>query len=353
MMGPLTKEQKDNHLAELRNAAESTKVSMEGLNASLKTQSSIFSTLKTGAASFASTLVSMAVNMAASMAIFGAIALAVNTYKKFNPSQSDLDQKMKDADSKLAETKQKLQEVQEQRDSKKSELSRLENRDDVQGNKTIQNRISSLKEEISLLNQKEKILEKTKGNDAKELAKDTIDAEKKKYDFREGTGKDVGGVFGSLEYVKDRNNQTGYHLKSDGSYQLSAPQKALNFDNVGESNIPMAIERYKQLVKERNKLIDENKVDSDKFKDIDNSFSKSTDNLRNYQKEIIEYNQKIKTAYDEIKDSGKKASSYTKDEKEIVDTYEKNKSLVDQMQKLTDPVDYYSSKFSQIFSTDE
>ena len=352
MMGPLTKEQKDNHLAELRNAAESTKVSMEGLNASLKTQSSIFSTLKTGAASFASTLVSMAVNMAASMAIFGAIALAVNTYKKFNPSQSDLDQKMKDADSKLAETKQKLQEVQEQRDSKKSELSRLENRDDVQGNKTIQNRISSLKEEISLLNQKEKILEKTKGNDAKELAKDTIDAEKKKYDFREGTGKDVGGVFGSLEYVKDRNNQTGYHLKSDGSYQLSAPQKALNFDNVGESNIPMAIERYKQLVKERNKLIDENKVDSNKFKDIDNSFSKSTDNLRNYQKEIIEYNQKLKTAYDEIKDSGKKASSYTKDEKEIVDTYNKNKSLVDQMQKLTDPVDYYSSKFSQIFSTD-
>lgn len=350
MMGPLTKEQKDNYLAELRNAAESTKVSMEGLNTSLKAQSSIFSTLKAGASSFASTLLSMGANMIAAMAIFGAIALAVNAYKKFNPSQSDLDQKMKDADSKLAETKQKLQEVQEQRDSKKSELSRLENRDDAQGNKAIQDRISSLKEEIKLLNQKEKILQHTKGEDAKELAKDTIEATNKRFDFREGTGKAVGGIFKSWENTKD--NKISYHLNSDGSYQLSTPSKLLNFDGAGESNVSMAIARYKELSKKRTELINNGKVDSKEFEDVDKKFSKSADTIRGYEKSLVESSQNIKEAYEDIKNSGKTASLYTDDEKKIVDNYNKYQKMTDQMQKLTDPVDYYSSKFSQIFSTD-
>lgn len=352
MMGPLTKEQKDNYLAELRNAAESTKVSMEGLNSSLKSQSSIFSTLKTGAASFASTILSIGVNMAASLAVFGAIALAVSAYKKFNPSQSDLDQKMKDADSKLAETKQKLQETQEQRDSKKSELSRLENRDDAQGNKAIQSRISSLKEEIKLLNQKEKILQHTKGEDAKELAKDTIEATNKRFDFRKGTGKGsgIGGIFKSWENTKD--NKISYHLNSDGSYQLSKLSKIFNFDGAGESNILMAVARYKKLSKKRTELINSGKVDSKEFEDVDKKFSKSADTIRSYEKSLVESNQNIKVAYEDIKNSGKNASLYTDDEKNIVDSYNTYKKMTDQMQKLTDPVDYYSSKFSQIFSTD-
>lgn len=352
MMGPLTKEQKDNYLAELRNAAESTKVSMEGLNSSLKSQSSIFSTLKTGAASFASTILSIGVNMAASLAVFGAIALAVSAYKKFNPSQSDLDQKMKDADSKLAETKQKLQETQEQRDSKKSELSRLENRDDAQGNKAIQSRISSLKEEIKLLNQKEKILQHTKGEDAKELAKDTIEATNKRFDFRKGTGKGsgIGGIFKSWENTKD--NKISYHLNSDGSYQLSKLSKIFNFDGAGESNISMAVARYKKLSKKRTELINSGKVDSKEFEDVDKKFSKSADTIRSYEKSLVESNQNIKVAYEDIKNSGKNASLYTDDEKNIVDSYNTYKKMTDQMQKLTDPVDYYSSKFSQIFSTD-
>lgn len=352
MIGPLTKEQKDNYLAELRNAAESTKVSMEGLNASLKSQSSIFSTLKTGAASFASTILSIGVNMAASLAVFGAIALAVSAYKKFNPSQSDLDQKMKDADSKLAETKQKLQEVQDKRDSKKSELSRLENRDDVQGNKAIQNRISSLKEEIKLLNQKEKILQHTKGEDAKELAKDTIEATNKRFDFRKGTGKGsgIGGIFKSWENTKD--NKISYHLNSDGSYQLSKISKIFNFDGAGESNISMAVARYKKLSKKRTELINSGKVDSKEFEDVDKKFSKSADTIRGYEKSLVESSQNIKVAYEDIKNSGKNASLYTDDEKNIVDSYNTYKKMTDQMQKLTDPVDYYSSKFSQIFSTD-
>lgn len=312
---------------------EKGKASLKDYNNYITGTSQKLNGLKTALVSAGKSIVlNLAIGTVVSAATAGITWLVSTIQQKFFPTLEQLEERTEEAKSKYENADSEISSLNDELDENKIKIDELQNK----GSLTYveKSQLNDLKDATQELERQLEIQKSLKADSSRELAKDTIDEYKKKYD--DSTAESVSS---KIELVKkDTTGQYGYSFSNTKSVESNAKDYIVALKQIQEFE-----EKYKNTEDEYwkteyNSLIEQWR---DRLQDTESNFDTISADLSEKMADMEEgYNLAL-----DNKDKNQLSSS----DKETIQYYERMRDLLSEIQKLRNPGKYNSDQISSVF----